>query len=132
MIRMQELKRGDFVLADYEGQKWEGVVKDLNWEDKEVCLQTDVQEFWFKPDVLHAIPLNEEQLLKLNFQKQEFDDNSVKYVKGAFRIFLPVKGDFSKLDIWYREDRRHLNSPISVHQLQNHYNQMTKVDLTRN
>ncbi len=47
-------------------------------------------------------------------------------------FFLPVKGDFSKLDIWYREDRRHLNNPIAVHELQNHYNQMTKVALTRN
>ena len=69
MIRMQELKRGDFVLADYDGVRSEGVVKDLNWEDKEVCLETDVQEFWFKPEVLHAIPLSEEQLQKLNFQK---------------------------------------------------------------
>ena len=132
MIRMQELKRGDFVVADHEGEQWEGIVKDLNWEDKEVCLKTDVQEFWFKPDVLHPIPLNEEQLLKLKFQKQEMEDNSVKYNKGAFRIFLPKKGDFSIMDIWYREDRRHLTSPISVHQLQNHHNQMTKVDLTRN
>ena len=131
MIKMQDLKVGDFIFADYEGEKWEGIVKELNWEDKEVCLETDVQEFWFKPEYLYPIPLNEDQLLKLNFEKQENGDNSVKYMKGAFRIFLPEKDNFSKLDMWYREDRRHLNHGISVHELQNHYHQMTKVDLTR-
>lgn len=132
MIKMQELKIGDYVLADYDGENWEGVVKDLNFEDKEVCLETDVQDFWFKPEVLSAIPLNDEQLMKLNFQKQENEDGSVKYLKGPFRIFLKNKNDFSSLEIWYREDRRHLTHAISVHELQNHYQQMTKVDLTRN
>ena len=132
MIKMQELKTGDLILADYEGEKWEGIVKQLNWEDKEVCVETDVQDFWFKPEVLYPIPLDEEQLAKLNFEKQEYDDNSVKYLKGPFRISLPEKGNFSKLDIWYREDRRHLTQPLSVHQLQNHYYQMTKVELSRN
>lgn len=132
MVKMQELKVGDFVLADYEGETWEGIVKGLNWEDKEVCLVTDVQEFWFKPEVLRPIPLNEEQLIKLNFTRQEFEDGSVKYIKGPFRIFLQDRNDFSRMEIWYREDRRHLTTPISVHELQNHYHQMTKVDLTRN
>jgi hypothetical protein len=132
MIKMQELKIGDYVLADYEGENWEGVVKDLNFEDKEVCLETDVQEFWFKPEVLSPIPLNDEQLMKLNFVKQENEDGSVKYGKGPFRIFLPDKNNFSSMEIWYREDRRHLTHAISVHELQNHYHQMTKVELTRN
>ena len=132
MIKMQELKVGDFVLADFEGKQWEGTVKQVDTEDKRICIVTDVQEFWYKPEVVHPIPLNDEQLLKLNFTRQEFEDGSVKYAKGPFRIFLKDKNDFSHIDIWYREDRRHLNHPISVHELQNHYNQMTKVDLTRN
>jgi hypothetical protein len=32
--------------------------------------------------------------------------------------------------MWYREDRRHIVQPLSVHQLQNHFHQMTKIDLT--
>ena len=132
MIKMQELKIGDYVLADYEGENWEGLVKDLNFEDKEVCLETDVQDFWFKPEALSPIPLTDEQLLKLNFEKQENEDGSVKYLKGPFRVFLQNKNDFAKMEIWYREDRRHLTHAISVHELQNHYQQMTKVDLTRN
>src|ERR1700712_4810904 len=131
MIKMQDLKIGDYVLADYDGENWEGLVKDLNFEDKEVCLETDVQDFWFKPEALSPIPLNDDQLLKLNFEKQENEDGSVKYLKGPFRVFLPNKSDFSTMEIWYREDRRHLTHALSVHELQNHYQQMTKVDLTR-
>ncbi len=132
MIKMQELKIGDYVLADYEGENWEGLVKDLNFDDKEVCVETDVQEFWFKVEALRAIPLTDEQLQKLKFVKQENEDGSVKYSKGPFRVFMIDKNDFSNMEIWYREDRRHLTHPLSVHEFQNHYQQMTKVDLTRN
>ncbi len=34
MIRFNDLKPGDLVIAEYEGKKWEGVVKELNREDK--------------------------------------------------------------------------------------------------
>ncbi|MEO6916319.1 MAG: hypothetical protein ABI151_12280 [Chitinophagaceae bacterium] len=131
MIKMQELKIGDLLLADYEGEKWEGIVKDLNFEDKEVCLETDVQDFWFKPEVLEAIPLSDAQLKKFHFESQVLEDGSVKYLKGPFRIVLPAPDDFSSFEMWYREDRRHMSQPISVHQLQNHYHAMTKVDLSR-
>jgi hypothetical protein len=131
MIRFQDLKVGDFVIAEYEGEKWEGTVTELNREDKEVCVETEVQEFWFKPENLFGIPLTDEQLIRLGFIRQPNGDGSMKYMKGAFRVFLPNQDDFSNLEIWYREDHRNLRQPIAVHELQNHYNQMTKVDLTR-
>jgi hypothetical protein len=38
--------------------------------------------------------------------------------------------DFGHMDIWYRDDKR-INPNIHyIHQLQNHYLQMTKVHLT--
>lgn len=129
MIKISELQPGDIVLAEYEGQLREGTVKELNKEDKEVCVETSIQEFWFKPEALHPIPLNEEQLLKLGFQKVENEDGSVKYKKDSFRVLVPSPGDFSHLEIWWREDRRHLHEAINVHELQNHYYQMTKVEL---
>lgn len=132
MIKLQDLQIGDFVMADFDGQQREGTVTDLNRLAKEVCIATDVQEFWFKPDVLHAIPLNDEQLVKLNFEKEDNEGNTVKYKKGAFRVLLPEKNNFSKIEIWYREDRRVLSQPLSVHELQNHYLQMTKIPLSRN
>jgi hypothetical protein len=131
MIKFQDLKVGDLVLAEYEGQQSEGSVTDLDREDKEVCVETEVQEFWYTPDHLYAIPVDEEQLMKFNFEKQENADGTVKYLKGPFRILLSQKGDFSTFEMWYREDRRHMAHPISVHELQNHFSQMTKVDLTR-
>lgn len=130
MIKFSELKPGDLVLANYEGQQWQGIVKELNREDKEVCVETDVQQFWFKPNELQAIPLDESQLLKLNFQKQE-NGEGIKYMKGAFRIMVPQQTSFSDFEMWYREDRRHIRQPIAVHELQNHYYQMTKVELNQ-
>jgi hypothetical protein len=130
MIRFNEIKPGDIVMAEYEGQKREGIVKEIANEEKEVCVETEVQEFWYSPEHLYAIPLSDEQLSKLGFTKQD-DGTGVKYSKGSFRLQVPAPNDFSKLEIWWREDRRELNHPISVHELQNHYYQMTKVELNQ-
>jgi hypothetical protein len=131
MVKFHELKQGDILEAEYEGRRSEGVVTELNAADKEVCVETEVQEFWYSPDHLYPIPLDEAQLLKFNFEKKEDGNHSVKYMRGPFRILLPEKGNFSSFEMWYREDRRHIHHPVSVHELQNHYYQMTKVELTR-
>jgi hypothetical protein len=128
MIRFNELKPGDLVIAEYEGEKWEGVVKELNREDKEVCVETGVQAFWFTPEHLYPIPLSDVQLQKLGFTKAE-NGAGTKYMKDSFRILVPQRDNFSDIEIWWREDRRHLTHAISVHELQNHYYQMTKVEL---
>jgi hypothetical protein len=130
MIRFHDIKIGDVVMAEFEGKWWEGEVVELNREDKEVCIRTEVQDFWFKPEELKGIPLNDEQLNKLGFEKEGGENGAVKYKKGAFRILVPRKDNFSEFEIWYREDKRHLKGPIFVHDLQNHYLQMTKVELT--
>ena len=59
---------------------------------------------------------------------KEVDGDSVKYMKGPFRIVI-VNNNFSDIEMWYREDRRHFNSQIGVHHLQNLYHNMTKVPL---
>lgn len=116
-------------MAEYEGQRRQGIVTDLNREDKEVCVETDIQEFWYSPEHLYPIPLDEGQLSYLGFQKQENSDGTVKYLKDSFRLLLPRAGDFSAFEIWWREDRRHVHQPYYVHDLQNHYYDMTKVEL---
>lgn len=130
MIRFNDLKPGDLVLAEYEDKVWEGEITELNREDKEVCVRTDVQDFWFTPNHLQGIPLDDRQLSRLGFEKQADDAGPVKYMKGAFRILLPAAGQFNEFEIWYREDRRHLTKPIYVHELQNHYRDMTKIELS--
>lgn len=128
MIKINELKEGDYVMADFEGQVKEGVVTELNHEDKEICVKTDVQTFWFKPEDLYPIPLDDDQLLRLGFEKEVYENNYTKYLKGPFRVLINSKG-FDEFEIWYREDHRQIRQPIAVHQLQNHYLQMTKVEL---
>ena len=130
MIRFQEIKQGDYVNADNDGTVWQGEVTRLNRDEKEVCVDNGVQGFWFKPEQLSPIPLTDEQLSKLQFKKQENEDGSVKYMKGAFRILIPAKDSFSKFEVWYRDEKRLILHPIGVHELQNHYLEMTKVHLT--
>jgi len=130
MIKFNEIKIGDFLLGEYEGKKWVGEVINLNNDEKQVCLETEVQEFWFETEDLYPIPIEDESLRTLNFVREDMADGSVKYKKGSFRMLIPAAGDFSRMDIWYRDDKR-INPDIHyIHQLQNHYHQMTKVHLT--
>ena len=108
MIKFNELKTGDYVLAEYDGKITPGEVTGFNRDEKEICVNDGVQEFWFNADQLMPLPLNDEQLLKLNFQKEENEDGSVKYLKGAFRILIPHKDDFSNFEIWYRDEKRQI------------------------
>jgi hypothetical protein len=130
MIKFSDLKEGDYVLAESDGQAWEGEVTDFNHDEKEISVYNGIQDFWFKGEDLFPLPLDEKQLIKLKFKKQVNDDGSVKYMKGAFRIQTSSQDDFSHFEIWYRNETRVMIQPISVHQLQNHYLEMTKVHLT--
>ena len=127
MIKFQEIKKGDYLLADNEGDTRKGEVTDLNRDEKQVCVDTGIQEFWFETNQLTPIALNDQQLMNLKFTKQESVDGSVKYSKGAFRIFFPNGDNFSAMEIWYRDERRHIMHSLDVHQLQNHFHEMTKV-----
>lgn len=131
MINFNELQIGDYVIAEYEGTMSEGEVMNLNHDEKQVCVQTEVQAFYYEPQHVFPIVLNDEQLKRLNFTKEVMDDGSIKYKKGSFRIAIPSEGDFSGMEMWYREDRRHNPNVHYVHQLQNQYLQMTKIHLTR-
>lgn len=131
MIKFNEMKPGDFVIAEYEGQRRMGEVTGVDQEGKLVGVETDVQEFWYDREHIHPISLTDESLHWLNFTKELQDDGSVKYKKGAFRLWIPAPDQFSQLEIWYREDRRIQPDVHYIHQLQNHYLQMTKIPLTR-
>src|ERR1700733_12654304 len=84
-----------------------------------------------RPTNCTLFPLNEEQLFKFHFEKQELEGGKIKYLRGPFRILLSQNGNFSNFEMWYREDRRHITRELMVHELQNHYRQMTKVELAR-
>ncbi len=128
MLKLSELKTGDIVRVDDEGVERQGTVVRVNHEDHKALIDNGVQEFWFSPDKLFAIPLDEAQMARLGFEHQDID-GAVKYMKGPFRLVTPKKGDFSNIEMWYREDRRHFKAPIGVHELQNLHLSMTKVPL---
>jgi len=131
MIRFQDIKVGDIIQADFGGTRFDGVVTEVNHEDRQVCVHNGDQDDWFDANDLYPIPVDDHQLKKLGFEKHENEDKSVKYMRGPFRVLVPGGGQFNEFEIWYREDRRHLHHSIGVHELQNFYHQMTKVDLSR-
>jgi len=130
MVKISDLKSGDIVMVMQDGIESEGTVVDVQRDQNLVCVDNGVQEFWYGAGEILSIPLNEEQLTKFGFQRQD-TDGGIKYLKGPFRILLPQDGSFSNFEIWYREDHRHFQTPLTVHELQNHYLDMTKVHLER-
>ena len=65
MIKFHDLKTGDYVLAESEGQAWEGEVTDFNHDEKEISVYNGVQDFWFKSEDLFPLPLDENQLMNV-------------------------------------------------------------------
>lgn len=131
MVKLNELKPGDLMkVLDEGGVEREGVVMDVSRDEKLVCVDNGIQEFWYEPAQLVPIPLSEAQLFKLGFERQDIETGA-KYSRGPFRVLVKDPGNYTHLEIWYREDHRLFNHPLYVHELQNHYLQMTKVPLER-
>jgi hypothetical protein len=129
-LKLGELKHGDIIAVNDDGVEREGTVVRISYEDHQALVNNGIQEFWYSMDDMHAIPLDETQLLKLGFTKEEAN-GGMKYKKDSFRLVIPRKDDFSHVDMWWREDRRHFNFPLGVHQLQNLHLDMTKVPLEK-
>jgi hypothetical protein len=130
MVKITDLKPGDVVKVIEEGIERDGIVEDISRDENMACINNGVQEFWYTPEDIIPVPLTEKQLLLLGFEKQDTEDG-VKYLKGPFRVLVHDPGNYTNLEIWYREDRRLFNHPLYVHELQNHYLQMTKVPLEK-
>lgn len=130
MLKINHLKSGDIIMVDDEGIQREGTVVSVSQEENQALINNGVQEFWYSPAEMTAVPLDEAQLLRLGFSKEEFN-GGVKYKRDSFRLVTPQAGNFSNIDMWWREDRRHFGFPIAVHELQNLYLDMTKVHLDK-
>lgn len=131
MVKITDLKQGDIVHVLDEGVEKEGVVIELQYDQDMVCIDNGTQAFWYTLEQIVPVPITEHRLIHLlGFEKEEQPDG-VKYKKGPFRMVVHDPGNFTNMDVWYREDRRHFNHPLYIHELQNHYLQMTKVHLER-
>jgi hypothetical protein len=130
MLKINDLKSGDIIIVDDDGVKREGTVVSISHEENQALVDNGIQEFWYSPEEMFAVPLDENQLEKLGFTKDD-ENGGVKYKKDSFRLVTPKKGDFSNIEMWWREDRRHFSFPLGVHELQNLYLSMTKVHLEK-
>jgi hypothetical protein len=129
MLKIGELRQGDIIKVNDDGVEREGTVVSVSHEENQALVDNGVQEFWYSPEEMSSIPLDEQQLHNLGFTKVE-ENGSVKYKKDSFRLVV-APGNFNHVDMWWREDRRHFNTPLGVHQLQNLHLQMTKVHLEK-
>jgi hypothetical protein len=131
MVKISDLKEGDIVHVLHEGEERLGTVVDVTREDNMACIDNGIQDFWYAPEDIVPIPLTETHLMQtLGFEREQTPDG-IKYKKGPFRILVHDPGNYTNVDLWYREDRRHFNHPLYLHELQNHHLQMTKVPLER-
>ena len=130
MLKIGHLKEGAIITVVDEGMVRDGVVVKVSQEENQALVNNGVQEFWYTPEEMNSVPLDEEQLMKLGFAREEAE-GSVKYKKDSFRLVTPKKDDFSNIEMWWREDRRHFSFPLGVHELQNLYYDMTKVHLDK-
>lgn len=130
MLKLGDLKQGDIISLNDDGVQREGTVVKVSHEEHQALVNNGIQEFWYTLDEIKPIPLDENQLSLLGFTKEEAN-GVVKYKKDSFRLVTPKPGDFSNIEMWWREDRRHFNFPLGVHDLQNLYLDMTKVPLEK-
>lgn len=130
MIKLGQLQQGDIVMVNDEGLMREGIVVGKDIAEHLIHVDNGIQEFWYHPQDLFPIALDEDQLMKFGFEKEAVN-GGVKYKKGVFRLVIPQSGNFSEIEMWYREDRRHFNVPIAVHELQNLHMSMSKIPLER-
>ena len=130
MLKLGDLKPGDIISVNDEGVQREGTVVRVSHEDHQALIDNGIQEFWYGLDDIRPIPLDDSQLTKLGFSKEELN-GGIKYKKDSFRLVTPKPGDFTNLEMWWREDRRHFSFPLGVHELQNLHLDMTKVPLEK-
>ena len=129
MIKISELKEGDIVKVIEGADERVGTVVDTSRDENMACINNGIQDFWYGTEDIIPIPLTEEQLVNtLGFEKEETAEG-IKFKKGTFRVVVHDPGNYTHIDIWYREDKRHFSHPLYVHELQNHHLQMTKVPL---
>ena len=128
MLKINELKSGDVIMVNDDGVMREGRVVSTSLEENQALVNNGIQDFWYSPEDMTPVSLSEEHLMRFGFTKEELD-GGVKYKKDSFRLLTPKKGDFSNVEMWWREDRRHFGMPIGVHHFQNLFMDMTKIHL---
>jgi hypothetical protein len=131
MIKFSELRHGNWVLVKNEDTWMEGTVTHVNSDDGgQIEVETGVQKAWYELEEVQAIPLSDNYLLKLGFEKEMMESGNAKYKFGPFRVLAGPTKKFTDFLMWYREEKSHIIYPMSVHQFQNRYEDMVKVPIS--
>jgi len=130
MIKFNELRPGNWVLVKNEETWMEGSVTHVNSDDGgQIEVETGVQKAWYEIEEVQALPLSEDHLLKMGFEKEMMESGNAKYKFGPFRVLTGPTKKFTDFLMWYREEKSHIIYPMSVHQFQNRYEEMVKVPI---
>lgn len=131
MLKLNELKEGDIVMVDFEGQMRVGDVMEVSKGDKKAKVAHGENEFWYELDHVYAVPADEPHLLELGFIKVLNDQSDGDlYERGPFSIQVIRKGQDQHYLLHYRDETRHIHDLSFLHQLQHHYKSMTNFELT--
>ncbi len=131
MIPIHDLKMGDLVNVDFDGTLTRGSVLQFDRENNQVCVATnDEQESWYAPSDLYPIHLDKTELENLQFVPTTAENGSVTYVRGPFSIVAKDSSSLEDITLLYRDEaHRVFHHGLALHELQNHYLDMTNVHL---
>jgi len=131
MLKLNELKEGDIVMVDFEGQMRVGDVIEISKGDKKARVAHEESQFWYDPDHIFAVPADETHLLEMGFIKvlNNNSDGEI-FERGPFTIQVVKRGNNTHHLLHYRDETRQILDLKYLHQLQHHYKGMTNFDLT--
>jgi hypothetical protein len=131
MIKINDLKEGDIVMVDFEGQMTTGDVTEVSIGNKMAKVAHGEQEYWYEIKDLYAVPLDDSHLTELGFSRASEPDSDGKiYARGPFSLQIVKNGPDHHALLHYRDETRHIHDLQYLHQLQNHYKAMTNFVLT--
>lgn len=131
MIKLQQLKEGDIVMVDFEGQMRTGDVLEISTGDKKARVAHGENEFWYDFHDIHAVPMDDAHLAELGFSRaSEVGSDGVLYERGPFTLQVVQKGPDKHFLLHYRDETRHIHDLQYLHQLQHHYHGMTNFHLS--
>jgi hypothetical protein len=83
MIKISDLKEGDFLMVNNEGAVMEGCVTAVDHAQKLAKISTgENNEFWYDSNALSAIPLSDKALRKLHFERKTEELNIKREPSG--------------------------------------------------
>lgn len=56
MLKIGNLKSGDIILVNDEGVMREGTVVSISHEENQALVNNGIQEFWYTPEEMTAVP----------------------------------------------------------------------------